>query len=91
MYGFFLSFKQRIAENYPELFGGGNTETNDYGAATNFGKKWGWYQSLYGIAKGDVTKFDNITRLNVHECLMYLAFEKEKIELEKQQIKRHQR
>ena len=50
--------------------------------------KWGWYQSVYGIAKGDVTKFNNITKLNVHECLMYLAFEKDKVELEKQLIKR---
>jgi len=26
--------------------------------------------------------------MNVHECLVYLAFEKEKIELEKKMIKR---
>ena len=50
--------------------------------------KWGWYQSIYGIAKGDVTKFDDITRINVHTCLLYLAFEKEKIELERLQIKK---
>ena len=86
--GFFLEFKQRVNTNYPELFGGIDGERNDYGAETNFGSKWGWYQSVYGIAKGDVTKFENITELNVHECLMYLAFEKDKIELEKQLIKR---
>ena len=38
--------------------------------------------------KGDVTKYDDITKLNFHTCLLHLAFEKEKIELEKQQIKR---
>lgn len=83
-----MDFKQRVAENYPELFGTGSGQGDDYTAASTFGKKWGWYQSIYGIAKGDVTKFENITKLNVHECLVYLAFEKEKIELERQQIKR---
>ena len=85
---FFLQFKQRVIENYPELFESGSTETTDYGAAANFGKKWGWYQSIYGIAKGDVTRFEHITKLNFHECLMYLAFEKEKNQLEAQLIKK---
>ena len=72
---------------HPELFESGIAETNDYGAASNFGKKWGWYQSIYGIAKGDVTKYDDITKTNFHTCLLYLAFEKEKVELERKQIK----
>lgn len=84
---FFLQFKQGVIENYPELFEQGSTEGTDYGAATNFGKKWGWFQSIYGIAKGDVTKFDNITKLNFHQCLIYLAFEKEKNQLEANLIK----
>ena len=87
MYVFFLEFKRRVTENYPELFESGNTEAANYGAATNFGKKWGWYQSIYGLAKGDVRRFEDITKLNFHECLMYLAFEKEKNELEAKLIK----
>ena len=61
---------------------------NDLSTEANFGAKWGWYQSVYGLAKGDVTKFDNITKLNMHKSFMYLAFEKEKIELEKSLIKK---
>ena len=87
MYVFFLEFKRRVAENYPELFESGSTEGADYGAATNFGKKWGWYQSIYGLAKGDVRRFEHITKLNFHECLIYLAFEKEKNQLEAKLIK----
>jgi len=84
---FFLSFKQRTIDNYPELFDGENTEQLDYSTERNFGTKWGWYQSIYGIGKGDITKFDEITRMNLNECLMYLSFEKEKNELERKLIK----
>ena len=87
MYVFFLQFKQRTTENYPELFESGSTEGADYGAATNFGKKWGWFNSLYALAKSDVTRFEHITKLNFHECFMFLAFEKEKNQLEAKLIK----
>tara|TARA_Y100001963_G_C6528828_1_gene330117 strand:+ start:85 stop:339 length:255 start_codon:yes stop_codon:yes gene_type:complete len=83
-----LEFKQRVTTNYPELFERGNEGELDYAATTNFGTKWGWYQSIYGIAKGDITKFDEVARLNVHKSLMFLAFEKEKLELEKKLIKK---
>ena len=83
---FFLEFKQGVITNYPEIFESGNEE-NDFGAAAGFGKKWGWLSSIYGLAQKDITRFDTITKLNVHQCLIYLAFEKEKIELEKKQIR----
>ena len=88
---FFLQFKQRIADNYPELFSERDGGVNDFGATANFGAKWGWYQSIYGLAKGDVAEFDKVTKLNVHKCLLYLAFEKEKVELEKRLIKQKSR
>ena len=66
----------------------GNEQETDYTAEANFGVKWGWYQSLYGLAQKDVARFDTVTKLNVHQCLMYLAFEKEKTQIEKQLIKR---
>ena len=87
-HSFFLQFKQRIAGNYPELFEEGNESGNEYSAQANFGRKWNWYQSIYGLAQGDVTRFDNITELGLFKCLTYLAFEKEKLQLEKNLIKR---
>ena len=56
--------------------------------ATNFTRKYGWYNSIYALAKGDVTRFENITKLNIHKCLYYLTFEKEKQEIEKKLIKK---
>jgi len=52
-----------------------------------FGKKWGWYQSIYSLAKGDVRKIDEITRINIHKAMMWLEFEKEKNEIESRMIK----
>tara|TARA_R110002033_G_C3834327_1_gene234252 strand:+ start:40 stop:309 length:270 start_codon:yes stop_codon:yes gene_type:complete len=84
--GFFLQFKQRVATNYPELFEQRDGGESDYGATSTFGSKWGWYQSVYGLAKGDVTKFDEVTKLKAHTAFVYLAFEKEKNELERKLI-----
>jgi hypothetical protein len=81
-----LEFKQRVIANYPEIFEQ-RSEENEYGPAASFGRKWGWLSSIYGLAQKDVTKFEDITKLNAHKCFLYLAFEKEKIELERKQIK----
>ena len=53
-----------------------------------FGEKWGWYQSIYTLAKGDVRRFDEVTELALHHCLTFLMFEKEKNELEAKMIKK---
>lgn len=80
----FLQFRDGLVSSYDELFGGGG---NEHSAAANFGRKWGWYQSLFGLSQGDITKFKNITKLNVHECLYALSFMKEKADLESRNIK----
>ena len=82
---FFLSFRDRLIESYDELFGGVKGES--FSAVSNFGQKWGWYQSIYSLAQGDIRRFEHITELGIHQCLMFLTFEKEKTELEAQQIK----
>ena len=87
MYVFFLEFKRRTTENYPELFESGSTESADYGTAENFGKKWGWFNSLWKLSNANVERLEHITKLNFHECFMFLAFEKEKNELEAKLIK----
>ena len=85
---FFLSFRDKIVETYPELFGGAVDTGRAYASREeSFGKKWGWYQSIYAIAGGDLLKFDEVTTTGIHKCLMWLAFEKDKNELEAKRIK----
>ena len=86
-YGFFLRFRDGVIESFPQLFGEGNEEGQDLTAQGSFGEKWGWYQSIYGLAKGDITKFDEVTAEPLYKCLMYLVFEKEKNQLEAKMIK----
>ena len=82
---FFLEFRTRIIETYDTLFQSGGD--GGHTRAANFGRKWGWYQSLYALAGGDVARLEDITKLNAHQCLTMLSFEKEKSEIEAQQIK----
>ena len=84
---FFYNLSSELFDNYPELFDGGNREQLDYSAERSFGEKWSWYQSIYGLSQGDITKFNKVTKMKVNECLMYLSFEKEKSELEKKLIR----
>ena len=81
--GFFLQFKKRITKSYPEIFIGADGGV-DLSATGNFATKWGWFQSLYSLAQGDIRRLGNISELRAHECFLMLAFEKEKIELENQ-------
>ena len=82
----FLEFKERIIESYPELFG--KSEEIVCTAETGFNEKWSWYQSIYGLAQGDVRRFDEVTQLKLHSCLQYLAFEKDKADLQQQMFKK---
>ena len=69
---------------YLELFTGGG---DNLSSAANFGRKWGWYQSLFSLSQGDIRRFENITKLNVHTCLYALSFMKDKAEAEAKQMK----
>jgi hypothetical protein len=83
-----LQFKKRITENYNELF----TRTEGRTVATRaegFSNKWGWYQSIYSLCNGDIKHIATVTKINVHTCMQHLAFEKDKMELENEILKRN--
>ena len=90
---FFLSFSEKIRELYNGLY----TQTVSAGAERGqglsqaFGKKWGGYQAIYALAEGDVRRIDEVTKLPLHQCLMFLEFVKEKNELENKLIKQSAR
>ena len=82
-----MEFRIGIVANYDELFGQRGDKNLD--SVSLFSRKWGWYQSIYGLAKGDIRRFENITKLNVHECFMMLSFMKDKAEVEAKRIKQN--
>jgi len=69
---------------YPEVYDGGSGETS------GFGSKWGGFQEIYTLSQGDITRFDEITKMPLHKCLLYLAFENDKSVEQAKQIKRQQ-
>tara|TARA_R100001463_G_scaffold92486_1_gene147227 strand:- start:380 stop:619 length:240 start_codon:yes stop_codon:yes gene_type:complete len=75
---------------YPQLFKSTDSEdeNKDFSSRGQFAKQWGWYNSIYAIANGDLTKFDTVTKLNILQCLTYLTFEKQKNEIEQQELKK---
>ena len=84
--GFFLSFRERLISQYDTLFER-TGEGQDFSAVGNFSAKWGWYQSIFALSQGDIRRYDDITKMNIHKCLYALSFIKEKDEVEAKQIK----
>ena len=42
---------------------------------------------MYSLAREDITRFEQVEKLNLNTCLTWLTFVKEKNELEQRQIK----
>jgi hypothetical protein len=85
-----LEFRKRIINSYAYLFGTGDNkepeDENEFSEQAQFGKQWGWYQSVYALAGGDITKYDTVTSYGLTKCLTYLTFEKQKQEIEQRQL-----
>ena len=88
-----MEFRKRITDGYDSLFRTRDSEEpeglGDFSEGTQFSKQWGWYQSIYALAKGDVTKFDEVTTMGLLKCLTYLTFEKQKNEIEQRQLNKY--
>lgn len=82
-----MEFRERVIKQYSELFGA-EEEQNPYSESVQFGKRWGWYQSIYQLAKGDITKFDAVTEQGLFKALTLLTFEKQKAAIEVKQLKK---
>jgi hypothetical protein len=76
---FFYQFVNGLTERYPELF-----DADGYSSRhqANFGKKWGPYSTLVTLAQENITRFDEIVELPLEKCLLYLAFQSDKNQLE---------
>jgi hypothetical protein len=87
LYAFFFDFAQRLRDRFDGLYTERSGSIGNSEAA--FGKKWGWYQSIYAAAQGDILRFNEITKLPITQLMTWLMFEKEKTEIEIKNIKRN--
>ena len=85
-----MRFAKRIIEQYNYLFERSDDEGGfgEFSERVQFAKQWGWYSSVYGIAGGDLQKFRSVTKLPIHDCLTFLSFEKQKRNIENNEIQR---
>ena len=83
---FFAEFVGGLFEKFPEFYKGDNTARQE---VKDFGRKWGWTQSIYGLAQHPMFRnVKDVTEINVHTALYWLSFEADKNRLEKQLMKR---
>jgi len=85
-----LEHRKRITNTYNQLFTEADEDDDEftrYSERHQFSKQWEWYPSIYALAKGDVTKFDEVTGYRLTKCLTYLTFEKQKNEIEANELK----
>jgi len=80
-----LQHTERLHKLYPELYREGSNANQE---VASFGKKWSWYSSIYGIAKGNIFNFEAATKLPLNTALMYLSFEADKNRMESNLIKK---
>jgi hypothetical protein len=62
-----------------------------YSNRNQFNQRWGWYSAIYELAKGDITKFKDITEQDLKTALMAMMYLKEKNDIEKIEMKRNVR
>jgi hypothetical protein len=75
---------------YPDLYDRDDQEDvkeSNFDSSSNFGRKWGLYATIAAIAGNDVTKFNTVTGLTVHECLTFLSYKRDLAILEANQYK----
>jgi hypothetical protein len=86
-----LEFNKRLVKSYTSIFRSTDDDEgneSDFSQRTQFAKQWGWYQSLYAIAEGQLERFRNVTKLPLHDCLTWLTFEKQKRDIEHSEMQR---
>jgi hypothetical protein len=60
---FFYRLGMKLSKHLIAVFNGDNAPDGVIKSREAvFGERWGWYQSIYALAGGDVTKFDQVTK-----------------------------
>ena len=77
-----MQFVERITGEFSDIFTIGESGSQSFGGS--FSEKWGWYQSIYTVAGGNIHEFNKTTELDIYTFLTYLSF---KVDLAKEEQK----
>ena len=82
-HGFFLEFRNRLTEFYPEVFGGAEGSADE----NRLTKKWGWFGMVYRLANRNFLQLENVYTKTIHTALYWTAYESDIAEMEQKIIK----
>ena len=83
----FFNFVNGLISRYPELYEEAAEPTSRFQA--NFGRNWKSYGTIETLSNGDILKIDEVIQQPLEKCLLYLAYQADKIRV--QQLEHKQR
>ncbi len=83
---FFLEFRQRITDDFAVVFDGTDEGDNERIIGESFSERWSWFGVMYRLTNGNIVNLDQITRLNLLECLTWLSYETDLQENERNKL-----
>jgi hypothetical protein len=70
-----LEFRKNIISNFAIIFDA-NAEGNESAIASeSFAEKWGYFGIFYRLCNADISKLEQITKLNLLEAFTWLSYE----------------
>ena len=72
---FFLGFRERIISEFSIIFDAKAKGNEDAIATESFAEKWGYFGVMYRLCNADISKLEQITKLNLLEAFTWLSYE----------------
>ena len=73
-----MDFRKTIVSDFAIVFDQEQSEEQQERIIEQgFGEKWGWFGIMHRLTNQDISKLENITKLNLLECLTWLSYETE--------------
>ena len=73
-----MDFRKTIVSDFALVFNQQEAEEQQERIIEQgFGEKWGWFGIMHRLTNQDISKLENITKLNLLECLTWLSYETE--------------
>ena len=82
---FFLEFRNRLVEFYPEVFGDG--EEGGSVDEVRLTEKWGWFGMVYRLANRSFLNLEEVYTKPIHSACMWIAYESDIAKMEQKAIK----
>jgi hypothetical protein len=70
-----LAFRERIINDFRIIFDGTPEGNEEAIASETFAEKWGYFGIFYRLCNADISKLEEITKINLLEAFTWLSYE----------------